>query len=163
MARIYLNKDNCKITKTDLYIVKLEMSDGTVYEDLEPKRLFPHTDLDHYIAVIDEREKEIAMIKDIDDLDKDSKKAVLECFENIYMIPKISAIVNVQDKFGALKIVATTDRGEVEFRIRNRHSDIKMMRSTHRVLFRDSNDNRYEIPDFSELDKRSQKLLFSYI
>ena len=36
MARIYLNKDNCKITKTDLYIVKLEMSDGTnrIFDDL---------------------------------------------------------------------------------------------------------------------------------
>ena len=163
MARIYLSKDNCKITQTDLYLVKLELSDGTVHENLEPKRLFPHTDLDHYIAIIDEDEKEIAMIKDISDLEKDSKKAILDCFESIYMIPKITAIVNVQDKFGALKIIASTDRGDVEFRIRNRHSDIKMMRRTHRVLIRDANDNRYEIPDFSAMDKRSQKLLFSYI
>jgi len=163
MARIILNKDNCKITKTDLYLIKLEMSDGTVYENLEPRRLFPHTNLDNYITIIDEKEKEIAFIKNIDDVDKESKQALLSCFDTFYMIPKINEIISVQDKFGALKITVMTERGMVEFRIRNRHSDIKMLRGTRRVLIRDANDNRYEIPNFDDLDKRSQKLLFSYI
>ena len=163
MARIILNKDNCKITKTDLYLIKLEMSDGTVYEDLEPRRLFPHTNLDNYITIVDEAQNEIALINNINDVDKESKEAILDCFDAFYMIPKINEIISVQDKFGALKITVMTERGMVEFRIRNRHSDIKMLRGTRRVLVRDANDNRYEIPNFDDLDKRSQKLLFSYI
>ena len=163
MARIILNKDNCKITQTDLYLIKLEMSDGTVHENLEARRLFPHTNLDNYITIIDEKENEIAFIKNINDIDKESRQAILTCFKAFYMIPKISEIVSVQDKFGALKLTVMTERGLIEFRIRNRHSDIKMLRGTRRVLVRDANDNRYEIPNFDELDKRSQKLLFSYV
>lgn len=163
MSRIILTKDNCKITKTDLYLIKLEMTDGTVYDELEPRRLFPHTDLDHYITIIDENENEIAFIRDINDVDKVSREAILSCFDGFYMIPKINQVVGVQDKFGSLKLSVMTERGYVEFRIRNRHSDIKMLRGTRRVLIRDANDNRYEIPNFDDLDKRSQKMLFSYV
>ena len=163
MARLIINKDNCKITKTDLYLIKLELSDGSIYENLEPRRLFPHTNLDNYITIINEDEKEFAFINNINDLDKDSKAALLSCFDAFYMIPKISEVLSIQDKFGALKITVMTERGVIDFRIRNRHNDIKMLRGTRRVLFRDSNDNRYEIQNFDDLDKRSQKLLFSYI
>jgi hypothetical protein len=51
-----------------------------------------------------------------------------------------------------------TDRGERTIRIKNRHSDIKTLYDG-RILVRDANDNRYEIPDVSALDKHSQKLL----
>jgi hypothetical protein len=32
-----------------------------------------------------------------------------------------------------------------------------------RVLLRDGNDNRYEIPDLQQLDKRSRQLIDSYL
>lgn len=160
--RIILNKHNCRIERSDMYLVNVIMNDGTVYEQLEPRRLFPHTDLDHYISFLDSSEHEVALLKYIDDVDTASADAILECFKDYYMIPKITEIVNVYDKFGSLKFVVKTERGIVEFRIRNRHSDIKSLRGTDRILIRDSNDNRYEIPEFSKLDKRSKKLLFSY-
>ena len=47
MSRIIFTKDNCRIERTDMYLVRATMSDGTVYENLEPRRLFPLTDLDH--------------------------------------------------------------------------------------------------------------------
>jgi len=56
-----------------------------------------------------------------------------------------------------------TDHGPVSFRIRNRHSDIKQLYGTNRVIIRDSNDNRYEIPDLTTLDVHSQRLLISYL
>ena len=102
------------------------------------------------------------MLTDINEMDKVSADAIKACFTDFYMIPKISEVIAVQDKFGSLKFKVRTERGVVEFRIRNRHSDIKALRGSGRILIRDSNDNRYEIPDFTELDKRSRKLLFSY-
>lgn len=162
MSRIIFTKDNCRIERTDMYLVRATMSDGTVYENLEPRRLFPLTDLDHYITFLDEGEHEVAMLTDINEMDKASADAIKACFTDFYMIPKISEVVAVQDKFGSLKFKVRTERGVVEFRIRNRHSDIKALRGSGRILIRDSNDNRYEIPDFAALDKRSRKLLFSY-
>jgi len=32
-----------------------------------------------------------------------------------------------------------------------------------RVLIRDSNDNRYEIPDVKQLDKQSASILFAWM
>ena len=41
--RIYIDKYVGTLARTDLYLVRLTMKDGTVYEDLEPRRLFPFT------------------------------------------------------------------------------------------------------------------------
>lgn len=162
MSRIYVDKDS-KIERTDLYLVKLTLSDGTVIEDLEPRRLFPLSDTDHYITLLDKREKEVALVRDMGALDSASRRALEECFDEFYMIPKITQVLQAEEKFGALTFTVITDRGEISFRIRNRHSDIKMFYGTDRVLIRDSNDNRYEIPHFDELDRTSKHLLFSYV
>ena len=79
------------------------------------------------------------------------------------MIPNIQKLVKSDEKFGSLKWTVDTDRGRITFRIGNRHSDIKQIHGTQRVLVRDSNDNRYEIRDLSKLDAASQQLLFSYL
>ena len=163
MARIYVDKDNGRIERTDMYLVKLTLNDGTVFEELEPRRLFPHTNTQQYITLLNEKEKEVALIKELKDLDSDSRKALEACFTEYYMIPKISRVLHVEDKFGALKMTVMTDRGEISFRIRNRHSDIKMLHRNGRVLIRDSEDNRYEIPCFDDLDRHSKHLLFSYV
>lgn len=161
MARIMLNKDNCRIERADMYLVDVIMTDGSSLKELEPRRLFPLSDLEHYITLLDDSEHEVAFITNMSDIDAESQQAIRECFKDYYMIPKILEVLQVRDKFGALKFKVRTERGIVEFRIRSRHSDIKLFRSG-RVIMRDSNDNRYEISNFDALDKRSKKLLFSY-
>ena len=78
-------------------------------------------------------------------------------------ILEVVALVESSEKFGSLKWTVETDHGLVSFRIRNRHSDIKQFYGTNRILIRDSNDNRYEIRDYTVLDSHSQRLLFSYL
>ena len=72
-------------------------------------------------------------------------------------------MIESEDKFGSLTWKVETDHGTVTFRIRNRHSDIKHLRGTSRIIIRDSNDNRYEIPDIDNMDPHSEHLLFSYL
>ncbi len=163
MARIYVDRSNGKIERTDLYLVKLTLNDGRVFDGLEPRRLFPLTDTEHYITLLDSKEKEIAMIKSLDELDEPSRAALEACFKEYYLIPRVTHVLGIEDKFGTLTFHVMTDRGEISFRIRNRHSDIKMLYGTSRVLIRDSDDNRYEIPSFDELDRKSKHLLFSYV
>lgn len=160
--RIYVTRETGRIERTDVYLVRLTLNDGTVYENLEPRRLFPVTDLDHYITLLGEWEKEIAMVRSLDDLDADSRRALEEVFKEYYLVPFITAIKQCDDKFGSLKMTVETDRGEVTFRIRNRHNDMKVLHGTRRMIIRDSNDNRYEIRNLDALDKKSQSLLFSY-
>lgn len=163
MGRIYVDKSNGRVERTDLYLVKLILNDGTVIENLEPRRLFPISDTEHYITLLDSKEKEVAIIKDMGNLDAASADALRECFREYYMIPIITQVLEVSEKFGALTFRVMTDRGEIEFRIRNRHSDIKTFQGSPRVFIRDADDNRYEIADFGALDTRSRRLLFSYV
>lgn len=163
MRRIYVDKYTGKIERTDLYLVRLTLKDGTVYEDLEPRRLFPYTNHTMYITLLDKDERELGFVRDFEEIDEDSRKALAECFEEYYMIPKITHIISCKDEAGSLKWTVDTDRGEVTFTVKNRHSDIKYLHGTNRIIIRDSNDNRYEIENIDNLDKHSNKVIFAYL
>ena len=74
------------------------------------------------------------------------------------MIPKITKVYECYEKHYVLHMVVDTDQGHRQIHIRNRYSDMKLLYDG-RVLIRDADDNRYEIPDWLALDKKSiQKL-----
>lgn len=160
MARLYIDGDEVRITKKDFCSVDVEFYDGKTLENLEPRRLFPVSGLTKYITLLDEKGKEQAIIRNVDTLMIDSKKVINECLREYYLVPKINKLIDVNEKFGMLKWTVDTDRGQHIFEIRNRHSDIKLLYDG-RVLIKDSNDNRYEIPDYRTLDKHSLTLLSS--
>ena len=162
MARYYVDGKTDRIVRTDLYLVRLEKGDGEVIEDLEPKRLFPFSNPEEYVTLITENRKEVAVIRKLSELSEESRRAIDECFTEIYMIPYITKVHHIEAKFGMLNFEMETDRGPIRFRIRNPHSDIKKL-DDGRMLFRDSNDNRYEIPDVAKLDKHSIHVLFPYL
>ena len=163
MGRIYIDRYTGRIERTDVYLVRLTLKDGTVYENLEPRRLFPVTNENMFITLLDSDERELGFVRDFDELDEDSREALRQSFAEYYMIPKIEKLTKTEEKFGTLKWTVVTDRGDVTFRIRNRNSDIKRLYGTNRVIIRDSNDNRYEIPDVENLDGRSKRLLFEFL
>ena len=162
MGRIYIDQYTGRIKRSDIYLVTLTLKDGTVIENLEPRRLFPVSNADMYITLLDHDEKEVAFVRDLEELDKDSANALRECFKEYYRIPQITRLIASEEKFGSLTWTVETDRGVVSFRIRNRHSDIKCWNNA-RILVRDTNDNRYEIDDYKLLDAHSRRLLFSYL
>ena len=75
MAIMFLDK-SAKITLTDVFNVSLTLGDGTTYNDVELRRLFPISDRDHYISLIDKNEKEIAMIRSYDDITPESAAGI---------------------------------------------------------------------------------------
>jgi len=83
----------------------------------------------------------------------DSRKAIEDSLDEYYLIPKISAILERQEKYGILKWTVMTDRGVRSFDIRNIYRDIKLLYDG-RALIRDS-----EIPDIKKLDAKSMSLL----
>lgn len=159
MARYMVKKED-RIVRTDTYLVRIETADGETIEDVEPRRLFPFSDPNRYVTFLAKGETEVAMLTDLADLCESSRSAVEECFAEYYMIPRVTGVIHVIDKGGVFKWKVTTDRGVVEFQIRNRNSDIKQEEDV--LLMRDSNDNRYRI-DLNALDPKSMKKILSYI
>ena len=74
------------------------------------------------------------------------------------MIPKILRFIKMTEKFKIWMWTAETDRGIITFEIRNHIASVKPLYDG-RVLIRDANDNRYEIPDYRKLDKKSKAML----
>ncbi len=140
----FIEGPEAMIIRTGDTTVELRIYGGDTFEGLEPRRLFPMSGLTRYITL----------------LDADSRKAVEDCLNEYYLIPKITEVISITEKFGVLTWNCMTDHGARSFRIRNRHSDIKRLYDG-RVLVRDSNDNRYEIENVFALSKRSQALLSS--
>ncbi len=163
MARIYVNGERDTIRRTGFCQVCLTVGDGERYEELEPRRLFPISRQNVYISLLDKNEREVALIRDLSELDEESQGALLACFDEYYRIPKIQRLLECEERPGVLKWRVETDRGCVAFHIRNRHHDIKRLDDGNRILIRDSEDNRYEIPDCEALDAHSRRLLLSYI
>ena len=151
-------------------LLKVTLPDGTVYDEVEPRRYFPISDISRNISIvrIEEDEKgrdkinEFFIIKDIANLDEASKEALLTSLDRYYMIPKILDIYEQKKVYGILQWKVLTDRGVFAFDIRDIYASIKQLNSG-KILVIDAYDNRYEIDDVSKLSKRGQKLLLGYL
>lgn len=157
MDRRYLTqKDSVTVAENNL--VHLTLADGTAFENLEPRRLFPVNRPNEYITLLDEEGVEVAVIRALDELSSDSARVVRTSLEDFYLVPQITRIISAVEKYGNFHWSVETDRGYKEFDIRNRNSDIRIY-SDGRVRVRDSDDNRYVIDDWQLLDKHSKALL----
>lgn len=160
--RIYIEYDNARITPGERPLVNVEMYGGEMFENLEPRRLFPITGLRKYITLLDDEGNEIAIIRNIDNLMPESRDVIWESLSEYYLIPKITKILDITDKYGKLRFSVETENGPYEFTVKNAHADIKHF-FDGRVLIKDSSDNRYDIANVNELDKNSWKILNPFL
>ena len=111
MARIYIENDNARISILDDIFLRVEMFDGRVFNRLEARRLFPLTGLWRYITLLDEDGKEVAIIRDVENLMEDSRAVIHQVLEQYYLIPRITKIREIHEKYGQLKFDVETDHG----------------------------------------------------
>ncbi|MFQ6039207.1 MAG: DUF1854 domain-containing protein, partial [Candidatus Poribacteria bacterium] len=104
---------------------------------------------------------EIGVVRDIQKIDPQSRKIVEEELEMMYFIPKITRINRIRSERGSYKWMVETDRGEREFDVRHRE-DIRIIES-NRVIVKDVDGNRFEIPNYSRLDSHSRSMLERYM
>jgi hypothetical protein len=107
------------------------------------------------------RPKEIGIVQDIQKMEPQSRKIVEEELEMMYFTPKITNINSIKSERGSYKWMVETDRGEREFDVRHRE-DIRILAS-NRVILKDVDGNRFEIPNYSRLDSRSRSILERYM
>lgn len=155
----YIDGPEVKITVNDGIFVDVEFYEsGINLEELEIHRLFPKSGGNRYLVLLDKDGEQKAIIRNAENLMPDSKQVVLNVLEEYYMIPRITKFIKMTDKFRIWMWTAETDRGTITFEVRNHVSTVKPLYDG-RVLIKDANDNRYEIPDWRKLDKKSRRLL----
>ena len=155
----YIDGPEVRITQRDGVFVDAEFyHTKETKTGLEPRRLFPRSGGNRYVALLDEDGEQVAVIRSVDDLLPGSKEALQTALEEYYMIPRITRFIKMTEKFKIWMWTAETDKGVITFEIRNHIASVKPLYDG-RVLIKDANDNRYEIPDYRKLDKNSRKML----
>ncbi len=155
-TRVYINADD-RIEKGETNLVDLTLHTGESFSGLEPRRLFPIHDRNRYISLLS-ADGEVAVIRDMEDLDEASRRAVCASLNDYYLVPVITKIISTSDKYGTLRWTVETDRGIHSFDIRNRNYDIRVYKSGE-VRVRDADDNRYVIEDYRKMDAGSRARL----
>ena len=154
----YVEGPDIRLTPNDVIFVDVEFYTGEKFTGVELRRMFPITGLTKYIALVDSEGEQIAIIRDLNDLMEESRAVAEKVLEEYYMIPRITKFLKMSEKFKIWMWTAETDKGICTFEIRNHITAIKPLYDG-RVLIKDANDNRYEIPDVNKLDKKSLKLI----
>ena len=162
MERLFIDKDMATFTRRDLTLVDVTFTDGKILEKLEPRRLFPISSKMRYITLLDESGVEQAVIRDLSVLPEDQQRIIEDCLLEYYLVPKINCIRDCHERFDGITLFTETDHGPANIEIRVLNHGLRMA-DQYRALLRDVNDNRYEIPDVTRLDKHSRQILARYL
>lgn len=154
----YIDGPEVRFTVNDAIYLDAQFVTGECFEMLEPRCLFPISGQQKYITLLDGEGSQVAVIRNLEGLLPDAREAVESALHEYYMMPRILRFISMTDKFKIWIWTAETDRGVVCFEIRNHIASVKALYDG-RILIKDGNDNRYEIPDINMLDKKSRRLL----
>jgi len=149
-----------RITRNSQGALVLEQP-GEEPRPVKPVRALPLTDPEHWIGLMDEKGKPLLMVESLASLDPDSRELLSRELEQTYFLPKITCIQSIFEDYGVLLVSVETDRGSRNFEIRSREH-IRFL-PAGRILLRDLDGNRYEVPCIQDLDPRSQTLAQGYL
>ena len=123
--------------------------------------LFPLSESERWVSVLDDEGRELGIIEEVGKLGAESRKMILDELRRHYVLPRIQKILSCKERFELVQWEVETDRGAREFLTRNLRENIQQP-SQNRLILTDVDSNRYDIPDFQSLDKKSQNLLERY-
>ena len=123
---------------------------------------FPLSRPQEFVSLRDGSNREIGLIEHLRDLDAQSRRIAEEEIERRYFLPEITAIVRLEGHFGTYDWEVETDRGRRSFVVRGRSEHIVQL-PPHRVAVTDVLGNRYQVSDYTTLDRKSQALLYKVL
>lgn len=155
----YLNKENAVFERTEGGFLRLSYQ-GQIWNRVQVIRLFPFTEPDQFISIrtVEERSKEIGVIAKLEDVDKETRKMLMEQLSLHYFTPVIQKILDIKDEYGYAYFHVLTDRGECRFTI-NMGGNAVVRLSDSRLLITDLDENRFEIRDVFDLTQKEQRKL----
>lgn len=145
----YLTPDNATFVKTpgNTLSVKVGEEEHTaVYVHCS----FPHTDKTIYLSIRTVENKEIGMVRSLDDFPSETAELLEEQVRIRYFTPEITKVLEVRMEFGYSYWEAETTAGLCRFTVRGGTQNIKFV-SDRRLLIHDVNGNRFVIPDVDAL------------
>ncbi len=141
--------------------LRLSIGDRS-WPTVKPVWTAPLTFPRQYLALLDGKGHEIAMVKNPDDLQPEAKAAVMTEIGRRYLSSKIESIVHAKGEFGATYWTVQTERGIKDFVTQSLQENVQWLSERH-VLLIDVDGNRFEIDDVALLDARSQAYIHQFL
>lgn len=154
LTQRFLDPSHLTITRSQAGTVRLEVHKEVCHLRVIVRRLMPLSNPDQYISLAADEDTEIGIIVNPSDLAPDSQKIIYEELEKRYFTPTIKKIYRVKEQFGIHEWDVETERGRVTFQVRGLNQNIKPALPA-RLFVTDMRGNRYDIPDYRELDAKS--------
>ena len=127
---------------------------GTMHKQLAVQRAFPLNAPGKFIMLQDATGKEIGIVSDLNQLDNKSQETLHAALIQTYFMPQITRVNSVVSNFHVPTWDVETDHGSRVFEIPSSRRDVRVI-GEGRVILRDADGNRYEIPDYRLLDPES--------
>jgi hypothetical protein len=138
--------------------LRLTVPGDKSYLSVKPVWSAPLTRPGKYLALLDGKGDEIAMLPDPEVLSSHSLAAVEKELHHRYLTAKILSIKNAYEEFGATYWEVQTNRGPREFITQDLHKNAQWLGEDHLLLF-DVDGCRFEIPSVAALDVHSREII----
>ncbi len=125
-------------------------------------RAYPYSLSDEYICVHTLDDVEIGIIKDLNELDKDSCESAKKALENRYYCPTVTSVKSVKERMGHFYFETIIDGKEKSFTVRDITRNMRFSSNDTLLIF-DMDGNRYVIPEFEKIEAKSKRLLEPYL
>jgi len=122
------------------------------------KRVFPLSNPNVYISILDGSGKEVGVLRTMDNLDPSTAAIFQEELNRRYFTPHVESIDALRSEAGMWRFDVQTQRGPTRFYVRNwRDSAHEITPGRWQIMSVDG--ARFEILKLEDLDAKSQRLL----
>ena len=150
----YLDPAQLTFTRSEVGTARLEIRKEVCHLRVVVRRLMPLSNPDGYISLAADEDTEIGILVNPLALTPESLKILQEELDKRYFTPTIQKIYRVKEHFGIHEWEVETERGRITFSVRGLNQNIKQVPPA-RLFVTDVRGNRYDIPDYRELDTQS--------
>lgn len=157
----FLNPEKCRFFKNKNGFLVLELDDENKGR-IKLSRSYPFSKPTEYICISDLEDKEIGILRDIEELDTSSKELAKEELETRYFCPTITEIKSIKEKMGHFYFETKIGVKDKNFTVKNITRNVRFAGEDTLLIF-DMDGNRYIMPEFSKTDVKSQRLLEPYL
>lgn len=141
--------------------LELVLNDGK-YRISRVADAFPLSSSSPVVAFFNEDGEEIGVMKNPDQLDAHSQKILREELDKSYFMPQIQTILDLTEEMGVESWDVITNRGERTFEVRDPRRNVRKI-GGRRVIIKDVDGNRYEVKDWTLLNRESLRLLTKHL
>jgi hypothetical protein len=161
-----LNAEELSFSKEESGFMTLHYN-GDSFEEVSLVRLAPFYEEDRFISVSfrdkDKEWHEIGVINDVAELTEEQRAMVQDYLEYRYFIPVITKIHTITDnRMGYLFIDADTTAGRKRISVKDWWSNFRL-RENGALTVTDADGNRYIVPQFADMDRKSMRKLQLFI